>query len=178
MGGLELNRKEAGIWPSSLSLCLILCPSLCHWVVGGHHVPSSQTLICIISLWRGCINNALFPTQTHTHLETYREHWVQPTGSEVKSIVYVCVRIHVACLVNLLPYYASCYFRSVLECSLCMPTCANEALSTCALSKERWNFSSQQYGLEDSGMNILNFSHSAALERKEKNNKNTVRTRQ
>lgn len=123
------------------------------------------------SLSGGVASIMHFFPHRHTHLETYREHWVQPTGSEVKSIVYVCVRIHVACLVNLLPYYASCYFRSVLECSLCMPTCANEALSTCALSKERWNFSSQKYGLEDSGMNILNFSHSAALERKEKTTK-------
>ena len=138
-GDVEVWRwreKEATL---SLSLSL----PLSGWCRGGHYVPSSQTLICIISACRVCINNALMPihthtlTHTHTHTHTHSTHRAH-RDSAVKSIVCVCVRVrvHVARLVTLLLYYASCYFRSVHECSLCMPTCANEALQGYALSKD------------------------------------------
>ena len=136
-GGLEMKRGGG----HSLSLSLSL--PLSGWCRGGHYVPSSQTLICIISACRVCINNALMPihthtlTHTHTHTHTHSTHRAH-RDSAVKSIVCVCVRVrvHVARLVTLLLYYASCYFRSVHECSLCMPTCANEALQGYALSKD------------------------------------------
>ncbi len=145
------GREQVCGRPLSPTVSFYVSLPLTGWCRGGHYVPSSQTLICIISACRDCINNALVPIHTHTH-NTHREHWVQTRDSEVKSIVYVWVRVHVARLVTLLLYYASCYFRSVHECSLCMPTCANEALQGYALSKEHsllnscWKVSSLQYG--------------------------------
>lgn len=178
MGGLELNRKGASIWPSSLSLCLILCPSLCHWVVGGHHVPSSQTLICIISLWRGCINNALFPTQTHTHTQKHTGNTECNRQAVKSNPLYMC-----ACAYALHAWLIFCPIMPAAildQCSSVHYVCPHvlmklSRLVLCLRNVETFPLNSTVWRtLESTSLIYLNFSHSAALERKERTTTKTL----
>lgn len=95
-GGLQWNPHCAGTWPSPRISFIGCCG-------GSHHVPSSQTLIwistphCVIA----SIVHSCAPAHTCT-LTSHREHRVQTRGGEVKSIVHVRARVHLARLVTLL----------------------------------------------------------------------------